>query len=47
MTHHETKNEAKKTGDVEVEPIKPGDARVVRKSSLLDTCYTTSSGTKK
>ena len=29
-----------------VEPIRPGDSRVVRKSSLLDTCYTTSSGKK-
>jgi len=47
MTHHETKKEAKKPDDAEVEPIKPGDARVVRKSSLLDTCYTTSSGAKK
>ena len=42
------KIEAKKEpGDAKVEPIKPGDARVVRKSSLLDTCYTTSSGAKK
>ena len=30
----------------EVEPIKPGDQRVTRKKSLLDTCYTTSSGKK-
>jgi hypothetical protein len=29
-----------------VEPIRPGDSRVVRKSSLLDTCYTSSSGKK-
>ena len=29
-----------------VEPIRPGDPRVVRKSSLLDTCYTSSSGKK-
>lgn len=31
-----------------VEPIKPGDPRVARrKGSLLDTCYTTSSGQPK
>ena len=29
-----------------VEPIRPGDSRIVRKSSLLDTCYTSSSGKK-
>jgi predicted small metal-binding protein len=29
-----------------VEPIRPGDPRVVRKGSLLDTCYTSSSGKK-
>ena len=29
-----------------IRPIMPGDPRVVRKSSLLDTCYTTSSGKK-
>lgn len=29
-----------------VAPIRPGDSRVVRKSSLLDTCYTSSSGKK-
>jgi predicted small metal-binding protein len=29
-----------------VKPIKPADSRVVRKSSLLDTCYTSSSGRK-
>lgn len=29
-----------------IDPIRPGDARVVRKSSLLDTCYTSSSGKK-
>jgi hypothetical protein len=45
MTHHEGKKEEK---EAEVEPIKPGDPRVARKKgSLLDTCYTTSSGTKK
>ncbi len=41
-----------KTENVEehkdVEPIKPGDPRVARrKGSLLDTCYTTSSGQPK
>lgn len=30
-----------------VAPIRPGDSRIVRKSSLLDTCYTSSSGKKK
>ncbi len=45
MPHHEEKKEEK---EAEVEPIKPGDPRVARKKgSLLDTCYTTSSGTKK
>jgi len=45
MTPHEGKKEEK---EAEVEPIKPGDPRVARKKgSLLDTCYTTSSGTKK
>jgi hypothetical protein len=45
MTHHEEKKEAK---EETVEPIKPGDPRVARrKGSLLDTCYTTSSGEKK
>ena len=45
MTHHEGKKESEET---QVEPIKPGDPRVARKKgSLLDTCYTTSSGTKK
>jgi predicted small metal-binding protein len=29
-----------------VGPIRPADPRIVRKSSLLDTCYTTSSGKK-
>jgi predicted small metal-binding protein len=29
-----------------LEPIRPADSRVVRKSSLLDTCYTSSSGRK-
>jgi hypothetical protein len=38
----------KEEKEAEVEPIKPGDPRVARrKGSLLDTCYTTSSGTKK
>ena len=47
MTHHEPKKEEKKEEKAaSVEPIKPGDPRVVRKSSLLDTCYTTSSGKK-
>jgi hypothetical protein len=47
MTHHEPKKEEKKVEKAaSVEPIKPGDPRVVRKSSLLDTCYTTSSGKK-
>ncbi|HWQ20396.1 MAG TPA: hypothetical protein VN455_11505 [Methanotrichaceae archaeon] len=27
-------------GEAEVEPIKPGDKRVARSSSLLGTCYT-------
>jgi hypothetical protein len=45
MTHHEGKKEEK---EAVVEPIKPGDPRVARKKgSLLDTCYTTSSGEKK
>ena len=45
MTHHNEKEEKK---EAEVEPIKPGDPRVARKKgSLLDTCYTTSSGTHK
>ncbi len=45
MTHHD-ENEDKK--EAAVEPIKPGDPRVARKKgSLLDTCYTTSSGTPK
>ena len=39
--------EAKKeSGDAKVEPIKPGDARVSRKGSLLGTCYPTSTGKK-
>jgi hypothetical protein len=42
----ETKTEEKKEETASVEPIKPGDPRVVRKSSLLDTCYTSSSGKK-
>lgn len=46
MTHHE--KEKKEEKEAEVEPIKPGDPRVARKKgSLLDTCYTTSSGTQK
>ena len=45
MTHHEEKKEK---AEETVEPIKPGDPRVVRrKGSLLDTCYPTSSGEKK
>gem|GEM_PF-4352563 len=33
--------EAKKeSGEAEVEPIKPGDKRVARSTSLLGTCYT-------
>jgi len=36
----------KEPGAVEVEPIKPGDARVSRKGSLLGTCYPTSTGKK-
>ena len=33
--------EAKKEpGQVDVEPIKPGDKRVARSTSLLGTCYT-------
>ncbi len=47
MTHHDTEEE-KKEEKSEVEPIKPGDPRVARrKGSLLDTCYTTSSGQPK
>lgn len=47
MTQNEPEKEEKKEEKVaSVEPIKPGDSRVVRKSSLLDTCYTTSSGKK-
>lgn len=46
MTHHDEKKEEAK--EETVEPIKPGDPRVARrKGSLLDTCYTTSSGEKK
>jgi len=38
---------AKKGPDeAEVEPIKPGDARVSRRGSLLGTCYPTSPGKK-
>ena len=41
-------DEKKEKQEAEVEPIKPGDPRVARKKgSLLDTCYTTSSGTPK
>jgi hypothetical protein len=29
-------------GEAEVEPIKPGDKRVARSTSLLGTCYTSS-----
>lgn len=48
MTHHEAKGEKKEEAVEKVEPIKPGDPRVARrKSSLLDTCYTTSSGQPK
>jgi hypothetical protein len=35
------------SGEAKVEPIKPGDQRVTRKSSLLGTCYPTSSGQPK
>jgi len=39
--------EAKKDpSEAEVEPIKPGDQRVSKRSSLLDTCYPTSTGKK-
>lgn len=48
MTHHEAKEETKEEAVEHVEPIKPGDPRVARrKGSLLDTCYTTSSGQSK
>ncbi len=48
MTHHEAKEEKKEESGEKVEPIKPGDPRVARrKGSLLDTCYTTSSGQPK
>jgi hypothetical protein len=36
----------KELGGAEIEPIKPGDARVSRKGSLLGTCYPTSTGKK-
>lgn len=35
------------SGEAKVEPIKPGDQRVTRKSSLLGTCYPTSAGQPK
>jgi hypothetical protein len=48
MTHHDVKEEKKEEKGEKVEPIKPGDPRVARrKGSLLDTCYTTSSGEPK
>ncbi|MGA9098220.1 MAG: hypothetical protein WB392_04735 [Methanotrichaceae archaeon] len=48
MTPQEAKKEKKEEAGEKVEPIKPGDPRVARrKGSLLDTCYTTSSGQPK
>ncbi len=48
MTHHDVKVEKKDEASEKVDPIKPGDPRVARrKGSLLDTCYTPSSGQPK
>ncbi len=48
MAHNDAKAEKKDEASEKVDPIKPGDPRVARrKGSLLDTCYTTSSGQPK
>ncbi len=48
MAQKETAKVKNEEEHKDVEPIKPGDPRVARrKGSLLDTCYTTSSGQPK
>ncbi len=48
MAEKETAKTKNEEEHKDVEPLKPGDPRVARrKGSLLDTCYTTSSGQPK